>query len=93
MGLKLGTMNTAGQLKLDLPKSEAAESASGHGGNAGDQGCDRGAPQLALVIPCYNEQDVLPITLPVLNTKLLDLGKRGFITENRLHSSCGRWLS
>lgn len=82
MGLKLETMNTAGQLKSDLPKSEADESASGHGGNADDQGCDKGAPQLALVIPCYNEQDVLPITLPVLDTKLSDLEKRGFITEN-----------
>ena len=38
-------------------------------------------PVLYIVIPCYNEQDVLPITAPMFLNKLSDLADRGLISD------------
>ena len=39
-------------------------------------------PVLWFVIPCYNEEQVLPITAPIFLKKLQDLAGRGMISEN-----------
>ncbi len=39
------------------------------------------APKLIIVIPCYNEEKVLPITAPVFLNKLVDLINIGKIDE------------
>ena len=38
-------------------------------------------PVLYIVIPCYNEQEVLPITAPMFRDKLLQLAAQGRIAE------------
>ena len=40
------------------------------------------APILYIVIPCYNEQEVLPITAPMFRDKLLELAGKGKIHED-----------
>ena len=37
----------------------------------------RETPVLYIVIPCYNEQEVLPITAPMFRDKLLQLAQQG----------------
>ncbi|SCW66915.1 Glycosyltransferase involved in cell wall bisynthesis [Ruminococcaceae bacterium YRB3002] len=39
-------------------------------------------PRLWIVIPCFNEQDVLPVTAPMFRDKLLELIKAGSISED-----------
>ena len=39
-------------------------------------------PTLCIVIPCYNEQDVLPITGPVFRQKVEDLIRKGSVAED-----------
>ena len=39
-------------------------------------------PRLIIVIPCYNEQEVLPITAPQFLAKLKELSAAGLITED-----------
>lgn len=39
-------------------------------------------PTLCIVIPCYNEQDVLPITAPAFRKKIEDLIQNELIAEN-----------
>ena len=39
-------------------------------------------PILWIVVPCYNEEQVLPITAPMFLAKLQDLAGRGQISEN-----------
>jgi glycosyltransferase involved in cell wall biosynthesis len=39
-------------------------------------------PRLFIVIPCYNEQEVLPITAPLLRGKLQSLAQQGKISED-----------
>ncbi len=39
-------------------------------------------PRLIIVIPCYNEQEVLPITAPQFLAKLKELSRAGQITED-----------
>lgn len=39
-------------------------------------------PTLCIVIPCYNEQDVLPITAPTFCEKIQDLIRQELIAEN-----------
>ena len=39
-------------------------------------------PRLFIIIPCYNEQDVLPITAPIFRNKLLQLTNAGKIAED-----------
>ena len=39
-------------------------------------------PILWIVIPCYNEEQVLPLTAPMFLQKLHDLSERGQISEN-----------
>ena len=39
-------------------------------------------PILWIVIPCYNEEQVLPLTAPMFREKLRDLTERGQISEN-----------
>ena len=39
-------------------------------------------PRLFIVIPCYNEQEVLPITAPLFRDKLLSLAAAGKITAD-----------
>ncbi len=39
----------------------------------------RSAPVLSVVVPCYNEQDVLPITLPAIASELEELERTGAI--------------
>ena len=39
-------------------------------------------PILWIVIPCYNEEQVLPLTAPMFLQKLRDLAARGQISEN-----------
>ncbi len=39
-------------------------------------------PRLIIVIPCYNEQDVLPITAPLFLEKIKALAASGKISEN-----------
>ena len=38
-------------------------------------------PVLYIVIPCYNEQEVLPITAPMFLNKLSDLANKGLISD------------
>lgn len=38
-------------------------------------------PVLWIVIPCYNEQEVLPITAPMFLEKIIQLGRDGLISE------------
>ena len=39
-------------------------------------------PRLYIVIPCYNEEEVLPITAPMFLGKITDLASQGFISED-----------
>lgn len=39
-------------------------------------------PRLWIVIPCYNEQEVLPITAPVFLKKITDLAEKGKISQD-----------
>ena len=39
-------------------------------------------PVLYIVIPCYNEQEVLPITAPMFLNKLKELAEKGLISED-----------
>ena len=39
-------------------------------------------PSLYIVIPCYNEQDVLPITAPMFLDKIEGLISQGLCSEN-----------
>lgn len=39
-------------------------------------------PVLYIVIPCYNEQEVLPITAPMFLNKLHELAKKKLVSEN-----------
>ena len=39
----------------------------------------RTAPLLALVVPCYNEEETLPRTMDALSDLLVDLKKQGFV--------------
>ena len=39
-------------------------------------------PVLWIVIPCYNEEQVLPLTAPMFLSKLRDLTARGIISGN-----------
>ena len=41
-------------------------------------------PRLFIVIPCYNEQEVLPITAPLFRDKLQNLIRQGKISEDSL---------
>ena len=44
-----------------------------------------GLPVLWIVIPCYNEQEVLPITAPMFLEKIIDLEQEGLISsESRI---------
>ena len=36
-------------------------------------------PVLYIVVPCFNEQEVLPKTAPLFLNKLIDLGAKGFV--------------
>lgn len=38
-------------------------------------------PVLYIVVPCYNEQEVLPLTAPIFREKLLGLARRELISE------------
>ena len=40
------------------------------------------APRLYIVIPCYNEQEVLPITAPMVLEKITTLAAKGKISED-----------
>ena len=40
------------------------------------------APRLYIVIPCYNEEAVLPITAPLFRDKLLSLSSQGKISPD-----------
>ena len=40
------------------------------------------APVLHIVIPCYNEQEVLPITAPMFLNKLHELAEKKLVSEN-----------
>ena len=40
------------------------------------------APRLYIVIPCYNEQEVLPITAPMFLEKITTLAAKGKISED-----------
>ena len=39
-------------------------------------------PKLYVVIPCYNEQEVLPVTAPMFLQKLEELTQKGYITAD-----------
>ena len=39
-------------------------------------------PRLFIVIPCYNEQEVLPITAPMFLDKIISLAAAGKIRED-----------
>ena len=39
-------------------------------------------PVLWIVVPCYNEEQVLPLTAPMFTTKLRELAEKGKISEN-----------
>lgn len=39
----------------------------------------RPAPKLAIVIPCYNESEVLPVTAPLFKAELAELAEKGKI--------------
>ena len=43
---------------------------------------ERKIPVLYIVIPCYNEQEVLPITAPLFLRKLTDLSAAGKISPD-----------
>lgn len=39
-------------------------------------------PRLVIVVPCYNEEAVLPITAPMFLNKINELSEKGMITED-----------
>ena len=39
-------------------------------------------PQLAIVVPCYNEEEMLPITSEALRASLDDLFSKGLISND-----------
>ena len=41
---------------------------------------DKGKPTLLIVIPCYNEEEVLPVTAPMFLKKLTDLSDAGLVS-------------
>ena len=43
---------------------------------------ERTAPKLYIVIPCYNEEKVLPLTAPLFLSKIKDLHEAGLISED-----------
>ena len=46
---------------------------------------NRTIPRLYLVVPCYNEEDVLPVTAPLFRSQLLKLEDKGLIrTDSRI---------
>lgn len=51
-------------------------------------GTMREKPRLALVVPCYNEEVVLPETVPLFVGKLSKLAERGVITEDSFVLFC-----
>jgi glycosyltransferase involved in cell wall biosynthesis len=50
-----------------------------HGASDGGNLVSRSAPLLALVVPCYNEEETLPRTLDALSALLADLKARGLV--------------
>lgn len=53
---------------------------------------NRTEPILYIVIPCYNEQEVLPITAPMFLQKINDLAAAGKISPDSPCAVCERWL-
>lgn len=53
---------------------------------------NRTDPILYIVIPCYNEQEVLPITAPMFLQKLTDLTAAGKIQPGKPCAVCERRL-
>ncbi len=43
---------------------------------------EREIPRLCLVVPCYNEEEVLPATIPVLRESMIDMIDEGLILES-----------
>ena len=39
-------------------------------------------PRLFIIVPCYNEEEVLPLTAPVFLEKITTLAEEGKIAEN-----------
>ena len=39
-------------------------------------------PKLIIVVPCYNEQEVLPITAPLFREKIMSLIEKGKISAD-----------
>lgn len=46
-----------------------------------DGGLPQGKPILWIVVPCYNEEEVLPITAPLFRKKIADLTEEGKISD------------
>ena len=65
--------------------------------NPGREGTENTRPVLWMIIPCYNEEEVLPRTAPLFLDKILELEKDGLISrESRIllvndGSSDGTW--
>lgn len=51
-------------------------------GDYSDGVCSRLKPRLSIVVPCYNEEEVLPITNKLFSDKLNDLISSGKISED-----------
>ncbi len=49
---------------------------------------DRNLPRLAVVIPCYNEEKALPVTIPVIETLLQDMYSRKLISSDSYILCC-----
>ena len=56
---------------------------------AGDDSM-RNAPVIYIVVPCYNEEEVLPLTAEFLGKKLDDLTRSRRIHPGSRRGACGR---
>lgn len=63
------------------PKPEAAGSRV-PGGDAASAGALRPAPVLCVIVPCYNEEQVLPITAPQFKAEVHDLVAKGKVAPS-----------
>ena len=50
-------------------------------GNTAKANASGEAPTLYIVIPCYNEEEVLPVTAPLFRQKIVDLSAAGKISD------------
>lgn len=61
----------------DVVNATGSHTASSTGSRPANATGSRPAPRLCIVVPCYNERECLPLSMPVLVEALSDLVRRG----------------